>query len=234
MVMVMKGAIFGSLLATVAVLGQLWSPNTVQVVEGSTRSKSVHLVQGKRTINIETEEFKVKALDGSRNERLNRVLLLYQKESHLCWWNVSNAQNDESASGRPVIDGLLDSSLLYVAEDEVVNVRWLPSPPRLWIVKGRYCSSIQDARAQAVATLGDRQRLRNWSSEVSRELELWRALPDDFFQLKNSASPSEPKLRELTKSGEQWQVTLVGPNGDTAVVLLNNKFELVSAKVLPR
>jgi hypothetical protein len=64
---------------------------------------------------------------------------------------------------------------------------------------------------------------------------LARILPPDFYLLKYSDGPAPALvLRTVTNNSGQWIVALDGPNGDSAVVTLNDKYEVINAKVVPR
>jgi hypothetical protein len=49
----------------------------------------------------------------------------------------------------------------------------------------------------------------------------------------NAAALDPPKVTTVTESGGRWDVTLEGPNRDTAIVTLDNKYSMVSVRRVP-
>jgi len=97
-------------------------------------------------------------------------------------------------------------------------------------------SSLAEGQAKVLGML-DRERGNVSSSKLDslREIEIGKSLPFTFYSLDgNSNFMLGPKLREVLPADRGWEVTLDGPNRDRAIVLLNDNYDVISSKVVPR
>jgi hypothetical protein len=161
-------------------------------------------------------------------EILGAVVVFFDPKTHLSLWVFGVA----GAGSRP---GLLESfrrrSVLSLAEDRLVFFTMRESSLAVRASNER-ATSLEDAVNRAVAAVNARK------SELVKldvllhgadvfTLIMLRELGRDFFALKNSAGPGpSPKVVGASFSNGKWDVTVVGPNQDRAVVTLNTSFEL--------
>jgi hypothetical protein len=59
------------------------------------------------------------------------------------------------------------------------------------------------------------------------------SLDRDFLFMRNVANLVGPTPKSVTLVGNEWQIVEDGPNGGSAVILLNDKYEVLSAEVQP-
>jgi hypothetical protein len=57
------------------------------------------------------------------------------------------------------------------------------------------------------------------------------SLDRDFLFRKNIANPVGPTLNSVNRVGNEWHIVEDGPNGGSAVIALNDKYEVLSVKV---
>jgi len=57
------------------------------------------------------------------------------------------------------------------------------------------------------------------------------SLGRDFFAKSGVAATLDPPaIKSIDHTGGQWTITLVGPNGDTAIVTLDNKYSVLAVR----
>jgi len=93
---------------------------------------------------------------------------------------------------------------------------------------------MEDCQASALRTLNS--RLHEVDLGFVKDYRIiGLQLKPDFVFSKSTASPAlQPQLRSVTRSVDKWQLVLDGPNGDSAIVLLNDHCEVVSVSIIPR
>src|SRR5579863_4662634 len=202
-----------------------------RIVPGSVKTEPIQAFGATQLTKLDSERFDVELPSATQ---LTSVVLLRDPQTGLFWWTY---QPRQSGSVGDFGESFLRTSITCTSHDEIVNWRSAASPPRLWILKSsEHFPSMSDGRAHALASLENAHgELKTRWSESFREVDLARALPPDFLLLRNSAAPARAtELRKVTNKDVHWAVLLDGPNGDSAILSLNDKYELISAKVVPR
>lgn len=205
----------------------------VRVAAGSEMSARVAVVKNGGQAKVDSKGFVADvSLAPGKGESYD-VLMLRDPSTGLFWW--AYAPHMESPLG--VADRLLKNSVVDFTDTKVVAFSFHHPPASLWIRESReHCANMQEGQIYALRSLDKKQGEVDLGFIKGYQIvDLWKPLGGDFVYPKSIASPSSvPALRTVTKTPDAWQVVLDGPNGDSALVSLNDKYELIGAKVIPK
>lgn len=185
----------------------------------------------------------VPADDGTRSAEIRQVdiadnsghrgaiVLIYEPVSGAWWWTFrASARQDTSDMLDPFLSGLriaMSGSHLYV-------FGFAGHRLELREESGK-ATGIDDARTQAVADLGMHWAdLQTGAWLGTRFIDLNPIVGGDFLHLKDSAAllPTAT-LRSVVRRGNQWLVTLDGPNRDAVQITLSDSFGVVGVAPVP-
>ena len=222
------------------------TPSFLPVVLVAASCFSTESAQSGRTEPMRTEEIRVESaagavtavaaesavdlqLPGGRTEA-GYLVGVYEPKTRAFWW-LYEMRNPSVASGplermkQRMPFHLVDSTLVsFVTNGRFLGIR--ESTQR--------ADSLQDgmntARASLNAILRDLEAgTKEWYVAVDLS-----SLGREFFALRGSpATLDPPAITSVSRSGAQWTVTLDGPNRDTAVVVLDDKYSLISSRKQP-
>lgn len=197
----------------------------VQIAKGTVQTNPVQVATNAGPVQADLREARVALQFPSGKIGFAHVTILYEPKSRLFWWRYQTIESEMS---------LPEKFLIYIDQDRVVAFSF--SRPNLWVRESTaHCSSLNDAEAKVLTEIRGRVvEIERGTVQWARPINIGRMLGSDFLALKGSASPfPQPTLREIHKREGQWHVILDGPNRDTGEVVLDDKFELISATVLP-
>lgn len=210
--------------------GLLMQTAHVHIVARSAEPERVHLVQNGQKVDLQSQEAQVSVIFPTGKAGLLDVLTLWDPQSKLFWWTY---QFSDPAHPGGIRERFLADSAVYLMKTKLVSFRGgifmevTESSER--------CASLGEGLAHVLAVL-EEKRAKVEAGDVGGSLliNLGRSLDASFVHLRGNAAPyPQPKMRQVTRVDGQWRVVLDGPNGDSAVVLLDDKYEVISAKVLP-
>jgi hypothetical protein len=213
-----------------AVLGTSSQVAHVRIVSGSARSKPIHLVEDGRQISLEAREVQLSISFPSGKTGAANVLMLYEPRNRFFWWTYENGQG---VSPGGITDRFFSQSMIYVTEAKIVGFTGGAFLEVRELAERR--ANMEDGQSSVLATIeNSRGEIEGGELRGYLHVNLAKSLPSDFVHLRGNAAPLPlPKLREVSMRNGKWQVVLDGPNGDSAVVLLDDNYNVVSAKTQP-
>jgi hypothetical protein len=157
------------------------------------------------------------------------VFMVREPQSGLHWWSYQGAETSAlTATDDPAME-----FVVAFAGDKAVGFAF--ATPFLGIreVQGRRNDFAAIQQAAAAEIERNLRAIQDGSMTWVREITLAGKLDREFMHLAGSAAPVEPKVTAVTRANGRWEVTLQGPNRDTAVVTLDDQYEVVSVRRQP-
>jgi hypothetical protein len=203
----------------------------VQVVSAYTQT--IAAIRNNQKTSIRLRSLLLRVSGPSSKAREYVATILYDPRSRLLWWELF----EENAGYNPKLNAELfvKSSIVYVAPQKLVVVS-----STVWSGLGiresdERVNSLDQAQDTVVRFLEKQQPSSyQWPIASFRAVEFAKAIPRDFFRQCFSAMLIPPTVKAVQRRGNQWQVKLTGPNGNSAELLLDDGYHLVSTKLLPR
>src|SRR5882762_2196717 len=201
----------------------------VAEVDGSAVSKPIEFSQDGRRIRIEMKDVQGRISAPSGTASVVEVLALYDPHSKLFWW--THQYGDQAHPGE-LARRFLAESVVYLSSTELVAFRgglFLRITP-----SSQPYPSLRDGLLHVFTVLDERRtKMEQEWADGSILVNLGKVLSPSFIHLRNSSAPFPlPKLRTVTRSGNQWRIVLDGPNGDSAIVTLNEKYAATRSEVV--
>lgn len=201
--------------------------------------------QSVRTEPMRTEEIRVEGAAGSvaaaaemavdlqlpsGRAEAGYLVGVYEPKTRAFWW-LYEMRNPSAASGP--LERLKERTPFHLVDSKLVA----------FVTNGRFlgiresterANSLQDGMDAARASLNaSLPQLEAGTKEWYVAVDL-ASLGRDFFVLAGSAATlNPPAIKSVSRSGAQWTVTLEGPNRDTAVVVLDDKYSVSSIRRQP-
>lgn len=221
-------------LATAVFFMMFHAPITAQVhfVEGSIHKQPRTITIDGRSVELDEESFQASvALPGSPTPGQIDVIMLYDPSRGLLWWHYLLGEPGQAGE----IDRFVTNSVFYVLNSKIVCFMF--QSRSLWVGESTaHYSSLAEGRARVLATIKSRlEEISTGRLSVFRKVDLGRTLPFTFYELNGNSNPIVgPAVRTVSRVDGHWQVTVNGPNGDSAVVVLSDKYDVMNAHILPK
>lgn len=218
------------LLLLVAV-GPMTKGFQTEIVQGSIQSKQLIIRRDRTDVQIERRSFQAKIDLGNGQTGKANILIVYESKSGLFWWRYILGEPGEVGS----FDHFVAHSVFSITDNKIVCFNFDARTLRVAESAFRF-SSLAEGQAKVLERLeSERGKVSAAKLDSLREVAIGKSLPFTFYSLNgNSNFMLGPKLREVSFANPGWQVTLDGPNGDGAIVLLNDNYEVISSRVIPR
>lgn len=204
--------------------------NTVQISSGSVELGSFVAFEKEHEIKLQVKAFQATISHHDSSPEVVDVLMLYSPTSRLLWWNYS----PHASSRIGIKERLLENSFVYIAEQKITKFTLVT--PILWIRDSEQkCLSLIEC---GKVVLNDLQKVSgpveaNFA-EGYHTVGLGESLSHSFLYPKWTASPfPQPRLKKVRRIDAEWEVLVDGPNGDSAIIKLNDMYELIGAQILP-
>jgi hypothetical protein len=156
--------------------------------------------------------------------------MLHDPQTGLFLWRYQES-DPENPGG--ILERFEKDSVVVAQEEKLVEFLFLGAT--LWVHEStEKHSTMNEGQAALVSRMerygADTQHV---ALQSYREINLAQALGPDFLHDRNHADPSRaPKLHEVSAPGAKWRVVLDGPNGDTAVVSLGEKYQVEGVEIV--
>jgi hypothetical protein len=168
----------------------------------------------------------IRSTDG-KNTKAN-VLVIREPQSGAYWWTYQ-----ETLAGGSEEQPAWDHTVFYTG-DKAVGFNF--SRPYLEVreIQGRQ-PSLDAAQQAAVADLQKNIRaIHDGAAPWGREISVAGKLGRDFLSVKDSAAFfPQPKVTAVKRAARGWEVTLEGPNRDTAVLVLDDQYQITAVRRAP-
>jgi hypothetical protein len=220
------------LLTFLAMAGGASCASEVLTVEGAIQSKTVQVTRDGQPaqVNLQVQRMTLQLPSGKTGQ--GDLLMLYDPQTQLFWWHYSEAA--ESGQTPAKVSDPLANYTVYITGAKIVVFTF--SKPSVWVRESteRY-PSLAEGQAGAQAALRRMSdKIEGGAVEWFREINVLEAVGRDFLSRRGSPSPfPRPKLREVSRTNNQWHLILDGPNKDSAEVVLSDDYQVVEAKRLP-
>lgn len=222
-----------ALLLVAAIVVASCLPTNAQ--EGSARVLSeravtvpMRVLKDGQTVKPELRNATVSIRSAGGKETKANVLVMREPQSGAYWWTYQQtlaAGNEE----QPAWD-----QTVYFTGDKAVGFTF--SRPYLEVreISGRQ-PTLDAAQQAAVADLQKNiGAIHDGSATWGREISVVGKLGRDFLSLKDSAAFfPQPKVTAVKRMARGWEVTLEGPNRDTAVLTLDDQYQITGVKREP-
>ncbi len=190
----------------------------VHIVDGSTRTKTVHAFEAGQRIEIPSVEMQAEIAAHGGGSAKADILLIYEPKSGFALWRYQES-DPENPGG---ITERFEQDSVVVAQDErLMEFQLIGSS--LWLRESK----------EKFSTMGDAQRamltrIERFGTSAAalmlqsfHEVNLSEALDVDFLYERDNPHPARSaRIREVSPAGSQWRVVLDGPNGDAVEVTL--------------
>ena len=217
-----------SLLPIVLAAAGCYSPEMAQTVRTDPmRTEEIRVESAAGPVTASAAEAATDLQFASGRTEPGYMVVVYEPRSRLFWWR-HELRNPTVETGP--IARLKESSKFYLTDSKLVS----------FVVNGRFLhirestervNSLQEglngALASLKASLGEIESgTKEWFTRVDLS-----ALGREFFlRPGHAATLDTPAITAVSFSGNRWTVTLQGPNRDTAVVTLDDKYMVLSVR----
>jgi len=92
-------------------------------------------------------------------------------------------------------------------------------------------SSIDEGQEKALRTIEDRRADVEGGKFLQEYKRIDLTLSSDFRFKKNVANLVGPTLEAVSRVGSEWHIVENGPNGGSAVIVLDDKYDVLRVKV---
>jgi len=223
------------LLATLAFVTMLCDTSLsaqVRIIKGSIHQQPRIVVKEALNVEIRQQSFQASVVvpGGTKPSQLD-VGMLYDPGSGLFWWHYLLIEPGQSGE----IDRFLTNSTFYILDTRIVCFMYRSG--FLWVGESTaHFPSLAEGQSNIVDTFKTRRReISSGTLSAFRKVDIGRSLPFTFSELSGNSNPLiEPKLRAVSRVNGEWRLVLDGPNGDSAIVHLNDQYEQTGSKVVPR
>ncbi len=218
-------SMFYRLLAMLIIMAGVSQAAQVRVVDDSARTSTLAAVTSGGKSEVQVREMRASMTASGAAPKLFDVLVLYDPQSGLFWWSYRATSDQDSTN---TTDDFSAASKVFIGDGAIVVFSFYS--PTLWVRQSSdRQSGLDQAQATALAGLASLGTAAgDGSAQLFKRVDLKGSLDADFFYRKNSASrfPSAT-LSSISRQGQQWRVVLNGPNGDRAIMVLDDQYSLV-------
>lgn len=210
----------------------------VHLIPASTRSGTFDVREESAKVPMQLRELEVGIELPSHETVRWFVSMLYDPGTRLFWWHTDSV--DFAAARRKTgLPATLPSNSVICFTKSRFILFWngWASGGRILIREStEHYSSLDEGQAYVLHVLEERRG----DIEAGRFLFNYKevvfpGLDGDFLYSRgDTAGPRMgPKLRDVTRVGNDWQIVEDGPNGGSAIIILNDTYQVVSVKVEP-
>jgi len=204
---------------------------TVQIASGSIKSGRFEVKKGREKVPVESRELQARIeLPNQKTETLY-VSMLYDPHTKLFWWNTDAVAAANARKGGGISTLLPRDSVMCLTDSKFV-LFWNGE------FSGGYVFVLESAEHYLTLDEGQTHVLRVLHDQPEF---IWKdqrinfpGLPRDFlFSKADSAIRIGPKLKDVTRVGNEWHISEEGPNGGSALIVLSDKYEVIRTTLQP-
>jgi hypothetical protein len=204
---------------------------SVQVLPQSIESGAFEVMKGTGKVPVESRELQTRIELASCKTETLHISMLYDPASKLFWWN-SDAVAAAEVRRQLAIPSLLPRDSVMCLTNSRFVLFWNGdfSGAHIFVRESReHYLSLDEGQAHVLRALHERPDFV-WDY---RRID-FSQLPKDFvFSKTESSIRIGPKLRAVEQIDAEWHITEDGPNGGSAIIVLNGQYEVVSTTVVP-
>jgi len=218
----------GILLVPLLLAGVLAQAAEVRILGGSARSAVFAIDRNGQSARANVLEMRVgiQAAPFTPDRQLVDILMLHDPQTGLFMWRYQSPDADHPGN---MVQELQTDSAVFIQLGKLVEFRWIA--PSLWVRKtAERHPTMADGLASVLGIIRA-NGIPTVDTPPYQEVNLASALDVHFlYKLGTDGMGVRPHLREVALGENRWKISLNGPNGDTASVLLSDKFEIIPAQ----
>lgn len=211
-------------------------PAHVRIIPGSVKSGTFGVRKGSDKVAVESSELQVRIGLPSHTTTTLDVSMIYDSGTKLFWWRLDSV-GAASVRQNPDTPALLPRNSLICLTDSKFVFFW-----NGWVSGGyilvsdsvEHYSSLDEGKAHLLRVLEDRRGDIDSGKffDDYRQVE-FQELNRDFLCANRSAFCIGPTLRDVRRVGDEWRIIEDGPNGGSALIVLNDKYEVIKTTLTP-
>jgi hypothetical protein len=206
------------------------SPQHVRASSDSVKSVAVEVQKGSGKVSVESRVLPVQIELPSQKTVPEIVLMFYDPGSKAFWW-------EERLPLEPALGTLLPrNSVMFLSDSKFILFwnGWVSGDSVFVLESTEHYSSLNEGQAHVLQEL----EARRDDIQAGRFLHRYKetkpfGLDRAFLYKKNVANAIGPTLRDVKRVGDEWHIVEDGPNGGSALIVLNDQYEVVSTTMLP-
>jgi hypothetical protein len=206
----------------------------VQLESGSVHTSRIEAIHNGKKISLQFRSILVRTDSPGAKSAESAVQMIYDPESKLFEWRSFPAYTGYDAELEA--KRFAKDSFVFLAADRLVV--FLPLIFQLqvsvWESTEHYDS--MDRGQDSTLRFFEEHRAAAdapWNAR-SKTVDLMKEIPRDFMAQCYSAMMIPPKIEELRRSEKLWIFKMTGPNANSAEVSVDDAFETVATKLIPR
>ena len=208
---------------------------SVRVVPGSAKSGNFEVTKGTDKVRVESREIEVE-IRLTKETVTWYVSMLYDAKTKLLWWNSDSIAAASARRNLGVPALLPRGSRVCLTDSKFVLFwnGWVAGDSVFIRESSEQFSSFDEGQAHVLEVIKARRGEIEAGQFVHQYKEVkFPGLSKDFLYKKYVANAIGPELRDVTQIGDEWRIVEDGPNGGSATIVLNDKYEVQSVKVQP-
>lgn len=200
------------------------------IQRGHILAKAAGLNQSEGSLSVEIAPITLDLPSGNAYEGL--LIVVHDPATGIFWWAHTDAEPDRSKNH---LDSLRENVSFFHSEREILSIQLGRIQPSLWLLHSTASvGSVAQARAVAIDGVAKvAASIEEGTVRWFREVNLWHALPKEFFYAPNHAMPKlEMSVASIERRPGGWSIRLHGREDKIAEVWLDDLFTLVDARIL--
>ena len=218
--------VFVTLISSVGGWGSAPHLQHVEVVADSVRTTTfnVHGESGEVTVERRTADVRIETANhGTVTEN---VLIVYDPRTKLFWWENS----------LPLQHQLLPkNAVMFLTNSKLVMFwnGWVSTGQILILESSEHASSLNEGQERILQLLeGRRADIAAGKFIHERKRVEFPSLDREFLFKKDVANLVGPTLREVDHVGNEWHIIEDGPNGGSALIVLDEQYKVLKTTIL--
>ena len=206
----------------------------VQVISNSMKSSIFEISNESGKVPVEFRAVHVRLELPNLETAIMDVTMLHDSRSKLFWWQADPVPAIQQ--GLDVSPSLPRDSVIFLTASKFVMFwnGWVSGDHILVRESNEHYSTLDEGEAHVLHALEGRRGDIEAGMFLHQYKEVrFEGLDRGFLYRKNVANLIGPKLREVTRAGNNWRIVEDGPNGGSAVIILSDTYEVVSTNVQP-
>jgi hypothetical protein len=156
--------------------------------------------------------------------------LLYDPKTKLSYWQNYDLYQGYAPEGEAnLVDRALQETVIYVASDQMAIFGLILGDDLRIDVSTKRQNSLSQVQASAIRAL---ERETATPIPRSKLVTYRKQLPPDFFK-QCTTDINMPGIQSVERQTNLWQVTVAAENGNTAMLSLDDSYNLISTKITP-
>lgn len=221
-------------LSIISVVSCFSQSSHAHIVSESIQSGTLEVSKGSGKVPVQARKLQARIELSGQRTATRDVSMLYDPETKLFWWGTEPMAAVRQGSDHPLF--LPSNSVICLTNSAFVMFwnGWISTRQILIRESSEHYPSLDDGQAHVLRVLEDR-RADIDSGRFIHEYKriVFKDLDTDFLNGKYSAINIGPTLRDVRRVGDAWQIVEDGHYGGSALIVLNDKYEVIKTTQTP-